>query len=482
MNDNTKPGRITDGICFTTEHVYSRSGEEIHYVCDAQEFIFLDEFEQPEASFFIYSYIRTDIKDKTTRPVLFSYGGGPGDASIPLGMWTPKIKNPQQGVSAPYLEPVDNPDWPIDATDIICIDPPGAGYAKIYNYAARSKYWGIQPDALAFIDMFKHWLTKYGRWLSPKYIAGTSYGGMRTAVLTDLLCGGPYYTDQRQYAHGIALNGAAISASSLELDMRSLDLNSAGYLISTAKSMRTYAAVNWYWNREGKPELIEFLNEADRFVADDYLRAQWLGTAMDKADKESFLKKFSYYCGLPASMLDKLPNYEIDVNVFINSLLADKGLRVSLYDGRDALPSSDTLGFFEDYADDPTNALGTFTVAPLARHYYRSFLGIELDREWLEVNFDANCQWTWTSNRSMIQHLESAMRRNPEMHTLIIGGVFDLAAGIGANKYALRHSGIDMSRILLVDLENSGHHTDRDPESSADYAQHLRDLIKRSTR
>ena len=205
MNDNTKPGKIMDGVCFSTEHTYKKGDKEIPYICEAQEFIFLDEMEQPEASFFLYSYLRQDVDCKDDRPLIFNYGGGPGNSSTPLSMWGPKMMDPSfKKCVGPYPEPIDNQDWLIDVADIILIDPPGTGLGRIYQYDKRSKYWGVQPDAVAFIDMFKHWLTKYDRWYSPKYIAGTSYGGFRTAVLSDLLCGGPYYTEQRQYALFVA--------------------------------------------------------------------------------------------------------------------------------------------------------------------------------------------------------------------------------------------------------------------------------------
>ena len=64
MNDNTKPGKIMDGVCFSTEHIYKKGDKEIPYICEAQEFIFLDEMEQPEASFFLYSYLRQDVDCK----------------------------------------------------------------------------------------------------------------------------------------------------------------------------------------------------------------------------------------------------------------------------------------------------------------------------------------------------------------------------------------------------------------------------------
>lgn len=483
MNDATKPGKIVEGVCFSTEHIYKKGDTEIPYICDAQEFIFLDEMEQPEASFFLYSYLRQDVDRKETRPLIFNYGGGPGNSSTPLSVWGPKMMDPSfKKCVGPYPEPIENRDWLIDVADIICMDPPGTGYGHIYQYDKRGKYWGMQPDAVAFTDIFKFWLTKYDRWYSPKYIAGISYGGLRTALLADLLCGGPYYSDQRQYTHGIALNGAILCSTALAFDASNPNnLENAGIFSSTANSLATYAAINWYWNPDGKPALQEFVQEAKQFAANEYLRAQWLGTDMACDEREAFLNKLSYYSGLPAGLLATLPNYEIDPNMYASTLLAHEGKRLSIYDGREALSSSDHLGFYEDYADDPANSRATFLLAPMVRKFYGDFLGIHLDREWIEVNFDANFQWTWSSNRSMIQHLESALRRNPNMYALVYGGAFDLSAVSGANQYAIRHSGIDQSRVMIHDDPNCGHGAGLNPASAHEYAQSVRELIAKST-
>lgn len=480
MNDSTKPGKIIEGVCFSTEHIYKNGSVEIPYLCDAQEFIFVDECGEPEASFFIYSYLRKDVENKDRRPVIFDYSGGPGNSSTPLSIWGPKMIDTEfNRCTGPYPEPVDNPDWLIDVADIVCLDPPGTGYGHIYQYEKRLKYWGMQPDVIAFIDIFKFWLSKYDRWYSPKYIAGISYGGMRTAMLADMLCGGPFYTEQRQLTHGIALNGAIVCGSSLDFDPRNPEnLENAGLFSSTANTLATYAAINWHWNPSGKPGINEFIEEAERFACDEFLRAQWLGNDMAQEERTRFLEKYSYYCGLPAALLATLPNYELDPNQFLVSYLADDKKRLSLYDGRLALSSVETLGFFDDYADDPVNSGGTFRLAPMVRKYYKDFLGIKLDREWIEMNFDINFQWTWSSNRTMIQHLESAMRRNPDMYALVYGGMYDLAAASGANRYAIRHSNIDKSRVLMHDDPYAGHGVGMNAESIHEYAQWIRKLIE----
>lgn len=480
MNDNTKPGRLTEGQCFTSEHVYVKNGVAIPFVCHAQEFIFVDDLEQPEASFFAYSYFRTDVEDTRNRPLFFTYGGGPGDAGCSLGFWSPKLRDPSyKSASGPYPAPVDNPDWIIDIADIVCIDAPGSGYARIYSYDARGKYWGVNQDALAFIDFFKFWLTKYSRWSSPKFIAGQSYGGIRTAILSDLLCGGPYYSEQRQYTHGIALNGAVIGFSSIELDFRTLDPSSAGVPAETANFMLTYAAVNWHWNREGKPALCDFIDEAEKFVADEYLRAKWLGDALPKEERDAFLKRLEYFTGLPAAMWAQAPDYEIDAETFAAQYLAGEGKRLCLYDARISAPSARHLGFYEDYADDAFNSTGTFQLAPMVHEYHRNFLGIDWPRDWLEVNFDANCQWTWTSNRTVAQHFAAAIRRNPDMRALIFMGLYDLAACAGLMRYSLRHYGIDFERVKLFESESCGHGTSS-PEAMREFGGQVRELVSKA--
>jgi carboxypeptidase C (cathepsin A) len=480
MNDSTKPGKIMEGAKFTTEKKYLKNGKVIPYKTCSQEYLFMNDENQPEASFFLYTFIKSDEDDARKRPVIFTYGGGPGDASSPIGFWGPKIMDESNTANVgPFPEPVDNPDWLIEECDIVCMDPPGAGYGRIFQYDQRMKYIGVENDALIFIDMIKYWLRQYDRWMSPKYISGSSYGGIRTAFLMDYLCGGPYYRHQRQYTHGVALNGAILGCTALDIDFSRLDENesSGGVATTGANVFMSYAASNWYWNREGKPELGEFIDLANEFVANDYLKACWLAEDLPVSERKAFLDKITYFTGMPADIVLEY-NYDVPVYIFCQELLRSKSLRLSTYDTRNTLTSSRNIGLFDDYSDDSSNAKGTFRLAPVFNEYSKKFLEIDNDYEWIEVNFDINSQWTWDSDRTILQHFIAAMRRNTDMKALLFGGVFDLAAPVGSIRNSIRHTGIDRTRILVHESPNAGHSICGNADSRKEYAECIKQLMK----
>lgn len=84
---------------------------------------------------------------------------------------------------APYaLE--NNADSLLDRTDLVFINPVGPGYSTAIAPGKNKDFWGVDQDAKSIRQFIKRYLTKYGRWNSPKFLFGESYGTPRTCVLT----------------------------------------------------------------------------------------------------------------------------------------------------------------------------------------------------------------------------------------------------------------------------------------------------------
>ncbi len=49
------------------------------------------------------------------------------------------------------------------------------------------EFYGVDQDAHAFAQFISKFLSQYGRWNSPKYLFGESYGTTRSAVLANVL-------------------------------------------------------------------------------------------------------------------------------------------------------------------------------------------------------------------------------------------------------------------------------------------------------
>lgn len=80
---------------FTSEDSVRINGQTINYDVTAKETYFFNEKDAPDASIFSFSYVKKDVADPTTRPVMFVFNGGPGSASLWLHM----------GVIGPKIDP-----------------------------------------------------------------------------------------------------------------------------------------------------------------------------------------------------------------------------------------------------------------------------------------------------------------------------------------------------------------------------------------
>ena len=116
---------------------------------------------------------------------MFFYNGGPGSASLWLrmGSFGPmriQTGNPETIRPAPFnFGP--NPDTLLGSTDMVFIDAPGTGYSRPLGDAKGSDFYGVDQDADAFARAIIRYVTKFGRWDSPKFLFGESYGTTRSA-------------------------------------------------------------------------------------------------------------------------------------------------------------------------------------------------------------------------------------------------------------------------------------------------------------
>ena len=161
------------------------------------------------ARIFYVAYFKKDTTDETHRPVMFIYNGGPGSATMWLHMGTfgPKrivLPDSEHQEGPPYTI-VSNQYSLLDASDLVFIDAPGTGFSRTFGKDRAKAFYGIDADGQAFNHFIRKFLTKYGRWNSPKYLFGESYGTPRSAVLSADL-------------QGVDLNGIILLSQILSFD------------------------------------------------------------------------------------------------------------------------------------------------------------------------------------------------------------------------------------------------------------------------
>ncbi|HVV72474.1 MAG TPA: peptidase S10, partial [Verrucomicrobiae bacterium] len=258
-----------------SEHSVSIGGQEIKYKAVAGTILLRNEEDKPTASIFYIAYTRDDM-DLATRPVTFSFNGGPGSSSVwmHLGMLGPRRVRLAEDGSAlpPPYRLVDNEYSILDDTDLVFIDPVSTGFSRAIPPKDADKFHGLHEDAASVADFIRLYVTRNKRWSSPKFIIGESYGTTRAAALSGEL-------SQR-----LNMNVNGIMLVSTVLNFQTLDFN-AGNDLPYILYFPTYATTAWFHKRlpaelQNLP-LSEIYTQAETFASGDYSAALFKGSALD---------------------------------------------------------------------------------------------------------------------------------------------------------------------------------------------------------
>jgi carboxypeptidase C (cathepsin A) len=308
-----------------------------------------------EASMFYVAYFKNGGGN---RPVTFVYNGGPGSATVWLhmGAFGPKrivTSTDAHTPAAPYSI-TNNASSLLDATDLVFIDAPGTGFSRIAGKDKEKAFFGVDQDAYAFAEFINQFLTKYGRWNSPKYLFGESYGTPRSAVLIN----------QLQSDRSIDFNGVILLSQILNFDLSpDRPTGNPGVDLPYQTVLPTYAATAWYHKKlpGDHKDLEALLAEVERFAMGDYGRALAAGSDLSPADKRAVAEKLHQYTGLSIDYILKA-DLRIDGGEFRQNLQDDVGLTTGRLDTRFSGPDIDPLSQRADY-DPQSTALGSAYVS-----------------------------------------------------------------------------------------------------------------------
>lgn len=459
---------------FVTHHELVLGGVKISFTATAGETYLYTDAGEPIGSIFSYAYVK-DSPPGIHRPVLFITGGGPGGASDTInvgfaGPWTIPVgrlalNGTQQPKVTPPFDVADNPNSLLDVADLVFIDPIGTGYSRAIGKGKPEDFWGVDEDLDSYAQFIQLWLNKNGRWNSPKFFMGESYGGTRAALLPDILMGGPTYPG---YLRGITLNGVIALSNGLGLAVGS---DGIGQNWTAAVDFPNHALAAWYHNkidRRGR-SLEAFYEEATQFAFSQYIDA--LRKEADKAltaqERAVVVAKISEFTGLPASTFDK--KIELSHEEFATTLLADRGLDISVYDSRYTYPHG--RGGGDAVADDAAlgRTLPVLTGAFLDLQHDK--LKVEMDRPYAAIKWrDLLTNWnfkrreTWTGGYPAVgsirgtnaDELAAAMNRNDDLYVMVATGYYDLIMSPAQARYATERAGIPKNRLILEPFE-AGH-------------------------
>lgn len=376
------------------------------------------------------------------RPITFLYNGGPGSSTMylhmgafgPVRVVVPQDSTRQEG--APY-QLVPNQYSLLDVSDLVFIDAPGTGFSRVFGKDAPKAFFGTDPDAHAFDRFIRRFLTKYDRWNSPKYLFGESYGTTRTAVLTNLL------------QHHFDLNGSIFLSQILNFD-DSADGPQGdpgtenGYFLA----LPSMAATAWYHHRvPNQPaELEPFLKQVEDFALGAYASALLQGADLPQDQKQAIAAKLESFTGVPAAYWIKA-NLRVSGGEFSKELQSEMGITTGRLDTRYEGPDLDPLS--EDAGYDPfTDALAS-AYDSAVNEYTRNTLKYGENMTYKPSAYGPDFHWDlqhqppgsrgWAASVNVMPDLANAMKHNPKLKIMLMGGYYDLGCTFFGATYEDKH-------------------------------------------
>ena len=439
-----------------------------------------------EASMFYVAYFRKGTS-AASRPVTFLFNGGPGSSTVWLhmGAFGPKrvvTADDTHTPAAPY-EVVSNNASLLDVSDLVFIDAPGTGFSRIAGKDKEKAFFGVDEDAHAFTQFIKQFLSKYGRWNSPKYLFGESYGTPRAAVVVNKL----------QNEEDTDFNGVIFLSQILNFDL-SPDGPSFNPSVDLPYQLvlPTYAATAWYHNKlpgQKPADLVTFVREVERFAMSEYGLALAAGNSLDAKRRAAIAAKLHRYTGLPVSYILKA-NLRIEGGEFSKSLQDDANMTTGRLDTRFSGPTIDPLSKSADY--DPQSAAISSAYVSAFNDYVRTTLkygegmtyksGIPVWRSWNFRHQPPGTHMSLQMTTNVMPDLATAMKVNPGLKVLVTGGYFDLATPYYQGWYEMQHLPIPPALMKNIEYEYypSGHMVYAHGESLEKIHDRVADFIRRT--
>jgi len=446
-----KKESFTDEVSVTT-HSIKIDGIEIPYLTVAGTQVLTGEDEEEaKAGIFYVAYTRTDIEDVRNRPITFCFNGGPGSSSVwlHLGIFGPKrvdINHEGKEAKLPFRL-LENPYSMLDVTDLVFIDPISTGFSRA-SLGEDKKYHGVEADIQSVAEFIRLYITRNGRWESPKFLAGESYGTTRAAGLALEL----------NDTHYIHLDGVILLSCVLNFQtIRFVSGNDLPYVLF----LPTYATTALYHHRlaeDLQKDVKKTMAEVQDFALTEYATALMYGQNLDPEKRQQVVEKLVAYTGLSREFIED-NDLRINIFRFAKELLRDEKRTVGRFDSRLKGINSDVCSDVFEFDPSFENIVGLF--AATFNDYVRRDLLWKKDDEY-KILADV---WPWDYGTATNQYLDvgedlqEVMSKNTKLEVFVASGYCDLATPYFATEYTFSHLGLDPSlRKNAVIKEYEGGH------------------------
>ncbi|MGI8605498.1 MAG: S10 family peptidase [Verrucomicrobiales bacterium] len=422
-----------------TEAEVSVGGQKIAYTATAGTLPLTKAYGEPRASVFYVAYVRKDGGDLGKRPITFCFNGGPGSSAVwlHLGAFGPRrVAIPNGGTSppAPPYQLVPNEFSVLDASDLVFIDPVSTGFSRVEKGEDAKQFHGYREDLESVGDFIRRFVSKNGRWASPKFLAGESYGGLRAAGLAGHL----------QERYGMYLNGIAIVSGVVDFKTLASDAGNDLPYILYLPSMTAVAHFHKKLPGELQEDLVAATKESEAFAMGDYAAALLRGNALAKTDLDKTAARLARLTGLSADYWVR-QRLRVDIGSFRNKLLEAENRVVGRFDARITVDATSN--------DDPSYSLVYGAYATLLNAYVRGDLKFESDLPYEILTRDVQ-PWSYASftNRyvNASSPLADALTDNPNLRVFVACGHHDLATPPFAIRFTIDHLPFEPARSSAV--------------------------------
>jgi carboxypeptidase C (cathepsin A) len=417
---------------------WGRARNAIQYTATAK-WIVLRKKEKPAAEIFSVSYVAGSRNGD--RPVTFVFNGGPGASSayLHMGAVGPKrVDFPADG-TLPTMPAklVENESSWLAFSDLVFVDPVGTGFSRVIEPEKKSdakdgakpddapdpkEYFGYKRDLESLCEFMGRWLSDHGRWGSPVFIAGESYGGYRVGRLVRVL----------QETAGIGLNGAILISPALEITgLAPTDYDVLGWV----DRVPTMAAAAFHHGRSRAfrkgTSLEKVFREAEDFATGEYASFLTRGASIAAKERTRILSRLADILGLPLAVVVRSEG-RVSFFAFVRELLRDERKVLGLYDttitATDPFPDRDGFTW-----PDPTLAGISSAYTMAVNRMLRSEIGVETDREYALLSYEVNLAWKNDTEHHAFalppgatDDFRYGMALNPHMKAFITHGQYDL--------------------------------------------------------
>ncbi len=413
-----------------TKHSIKVNGDKVNYTATTGTQPVWDSEGNATASLFYTYYQRTGIKDNSTRPLVISFNGGPGSASVwmHVAYTGPRVLNvDSEGYPLQPYGVKDNEFSILDVADIVFVNPVNTGYSRVLKNKdgklpskseQKSMFFGVNADIKYLAEWVNTFVTRNNRWRSPKFLIGESYGTTRVSGLALEL-----QNRQWMYLNGVVL----VSPTELGIMREGI--------VEQANRLPYFAATAWYHKALSaelqNKDLAELLPEVEAFTLNEYIPALARGGFISAAEKQNIAEKVAYYSGLSEQdVIDS--NLDIDTSYFWKALLRERGQTIGRLDSRYLGIDEKDTGSRPDYNAELTSWLHSFT--PAINYYLAQELNFKTD---LKYNmFGPVHPWDRSGNNTG-ENLRQAMAQNPYLNVLVQAGYYDGATNYFDAKYTM---------------------------------------------